>query len=146
MPRRLPALRQRQGAGNTDPEHVDPGLREIEQMIVEVAQSPGRPGFLEQPVYPARESETLLQVIRQVRQEKPDLPMAYQMVLTDLEQRIPTDRSRATMNVAASTLLAAATPALSSFLLEIIVAPTYQKANKPEIVKAVLAEAARSGR
>ena len=65
----------------------------------------------EQPVYQAREAETLLQIIGQVRQEKPDLPMAYRMVLTDLEQRIQTDRSRATMNVAA-TLLAVATPAV----------------------------------
>ena len=118
----------------------------IERMIADVAQSPGRPVFLEQPVYQAREAETLLQVIRQVRQERTDLPMAYQMVLTDLEQRLRTDRSRATMNVAASTLLAAATPAMSSFLLEFIVAPAYQKENKPEIAKALLAEIARSAR
>jgi hypothetical protein len=118
----------------------------IERMIADVAQSPGRPVFLEQPVYQPREAETLLQMIRQVRQEKPDLPMAYQLVLTDLEQRLRTDRSRSTMNVAASALLAVATPALSSFLLEFIVAPAYQKENKPEIAKALLAEAARSGR
>ena len=67
--------------------------------------------------------------------------MAYQIVLTDLEQRLRTDRSRETMNVAASALFAVATPSMSSFLLEFIVAPAYQKDNEPEIAKALLAEA-----
>jgi hypothetical protein len=81
-----------------------------------------------------------------VRQEKPDLPKAYQLVLADLEQRIKTDRSRATLNVGASALLAVATPRMSSFLVEFILAPAYQKDNKPEIVRALSEEAARSER
>ena len=65
------------------------------------------------------------------------------MVFADLEKRIQTDHSRATMNVASTALLALATPRLSSFLLQFIVAPAYMKDNKPEIAKALLEEAAR---
>jgi hypothetical protein len=65
------------------------------------------------------------------------------MVFADLEKRIQTDQSRSTMNIAASALLALATPRLSSFMLEFIVAPAYQRDNKPEIAKALLEEAAR---
>ena len=115
----------------------------IEKMIVDVAQSPKDPVYLDQPVYPAREVETLLQIIRAIRRERTDLPMAYQLVFADLEQRIQTDRSRPTMNIAASALLALATPRLSPFMLELILAPAYQRDNKPEIAKALREEAAR---
>ena len=115
----------------------------IEKMIVDVARSPKNPVYLDQPVYPVREVNTLLRIIGDVRREKPDLPMAYRLVFADLEQRIQTDRSRATMNVAASALLALATPRLSSFMLELIVAPAYRRDNKPEIARALLEEAAR---
>ena len=115
----------------------------IEQMIADVARSPQNPVFLETPVYGAREVETLTQIIEQVRQEKADLPAVYRMVFADLEKRIQTDHSRATMNVASTALLALATPRLSSFLLQFIVAPAYMKDNKPEIAKALLEEAAR---
>ena len=118
----------------------------IELMIADVARSTKAPSFLDQPVYQTREVETLQQIIQQVRAEKPELPMAYRLVLSDLEQRIRTDHSRATLNVAASALLAVATPRMSSFLLEFIVAPAYQKDNKPEIARALLEEAARSER
>ena len=84
-----------------------------------------------------------MQVIAQVREERSDLPAAYRLVFADLEKRIQTDQSRATMNVASTALLALATPRLSSFLLEFIVAPSYQKDNKPEIARALLEEAAR---
>jgi Peptidase family M28 len=118
----------------------------IALMIADLARLPKNPVYLDQPVYPAREAETLVQVIGQVKQEKPDLPKVYQQVLTDLEQRIKTDRSRATLNVGASTLLAVATPRMSAFLLELIVAPAYAKDNKPEIARALLEEAARAER
>ena len=138
------------GAGDC-PELLDYGkiaedVAVIEKMVVEVAQSPRRPVYLDQPVYPAREVDTLLQIIGAVRRERPDLPKAYQMVFADLEQRIQTDRSRDTMNVAASALLALATPRLSSFMLATIVAPAYRRDNKPEIARALLEEAARSER
>ena len=138
------------GAGDR-PELLDyPRIAEdanlIELMIADVARLANNPVYLDQPVYQAREAETLLQLIGQVRQEKPDLPKAYQLVLADLEQRIKTDRSRATLNVGASALLAVATPRMSSFLVEFILAPAYQKDNKPDIVRALLEEAARSER
>jgi hypothetical protein len=138
------------GAGDR-PELLDyPSIAEdvnlIELMIADVARLANNPVYLDQPVYQAREVETLLQLIGQVRQEKPDLPKAYQLVLADLEQRIKTDRSRATLNVGASALLAVATPRMSSFLVEFILAPAYQKDNKPDIVRALLEEAARSER
>ena len=84
--------------------------------------------------------------MQQVRQERPNLPEAYRMVFADLEERIKTDQSRPTLNIAASTLLALATPRLSSFMLDFIVAPAYEKDNKPEIARALPEEAARSNR
>jgi hypothetical protein len=118
----------------------------IALMIADLARLTRNPVYLDQPVYQVREAETLVQIIGQLRQERPDLPKVYQDVLADLEQRIKTDRSRATLNVGASALLAVATPRLSSFLLELIVAPAYAKANKPEIARALLEEAARAER
>jgi len=118
----------------------------IERMIVDIARLKARPVFLETPVYPAREVETLLRVMQRIRNEKPDLPMAYKMAFDDLERRLQTDRSRPTLNVATSTLLALATPRLSSFMLEFVVIPAYQKDNKPEIARALAEEARRSAR
>jgi len=118
-------------------------VKVIEQMVVDVARSARNPVYREEPVYGSREAETLMQVIAQVREERSDLPAAYRLVFADLEKRIQTDQSRATMNVASTALLALATPRLSSFLLEFIVAPSYQKDNKPEIARALLEEAAR---
>jgi hypothetical protein len=115
----------------------------IEQMVADVARFPRNPVYLDTPVYGTREVGTLTQIIAQVRQERPDLPNAYRLVFNDMEKRIQTDQSRATMNVAATALLALATPRLSPFLLEFIVAPAYQKDNKPEIARALLEEAAR---
>jgi hypothetical protein len=115
----------------------------IEQMVADVARLPRNPAYLDAPVYGTREVATLTKIIAQVRQERPDLPNAYRLVFNDLEKRIQTDQSRATMNVAATALLALATPRLSPFLIEFIVAPAYQKDNKPEIARALLEEAAR---
>jgi hypothetical protein len=115
----------------------------IETMVGEVARLPRKPAYLEKPVYPAREVDTLVKLMGDIKRERPDLPKAYQLVFADMEQRIRTDRSRATLNVAASALLALATPRASPFLLQFIVAPAYQKDNKPEIAQAVMEEAAR---
>ena len=79
----------------------------------------------------------------EVRAEKSDLPMAYRLVFDDLEKRIQTDRSRETLNVAASAMLALATPRVSPIMLELLVIPAYEKENKPEIVRALREEAAR---
>jgi hypothetical protein len=115
----------------------------IEKMIAEVARLPKKPVYHNPPAYPRREPETLLRIIAQVKQERPDLPRAYQLVFADMEQRIRKDQSRETLNVAASALLALATPRLSPFVLQLLVAPAYLKHNKPEIAQAALEEAAR---
>jgi hypothetical protein len=118
----------------------------IGRMIVDIARLTTKPVYLDKPVYPAKEVDTLLKVMQRVKNEKPDLPMGYRMVFADLEQRIATDRSRATLNVAASALLALATPRLSPVLLELIVIPAYAKDNKPEIARALMEEARRPQR
>jgi len=115
----------------------------IERMIVDIARLSMKPAYLDKPVYPANEIEALLRVTQEVRSEKRDLPIAYRMVFDDMERRIKTDRSRATLNVAASALLALATPRLSSFLLEYVVIPAYEKDGKPEIARALMEEARR---
>jgi hypothetical protein len=115
----------------------------IEQMAVDIARLPKNPVYLDKPVYGAREADMILRIIGEIRRERKDLPRAYQLVFADLDQRIRTDRSRATLNVAASALLALATPRLSSFMLEFLVAPAYQKEGKSEIVQALREEAAR---
>jgi hypothetical protein len=115
----------------------------IERMIVDIARLSAKPDYLDKPVYPAKEIDTLLKVMQQVRAEKPDLPMAYRMVFDDLERRVQTDHSRMTLNVAASTLLAVATPRLSSFLLDFVVIPAYLKDNKPDIARALTEESRR---
>jgi hypothetical protein len=115
----------------------------IERMIVDIARLNAKPVFLDKPVYPAKEVATLLKVMQEAIAEKPDLPMAYRMVFDDMEKRIQTDRSRQTLNVAASALLALATPRLSSFLLDFVVIPAYEKDNKPEIAGALREEARR---
>jgi len=120
-------------------------LQTIVQLIGDIARAPRKFVYLDKPVYSPREVETLLQIIQTVKLERPDLGAGYRLALADLEQRIRTDHSRATMNVAASTLLALATPRLSSFMLEFIVAPAYMKENKPEIARALLDEAVRAG-
>ena len=135
------------GAGDR-PELIDypktaTDLGIIKQVIVDIARAPTKPVFLEKPVYPASEVSTLMRIIKDVRAERPDLPLGYKLVFEDLEQRIQTDQSRATLNVAASALIALATPRFSPTMLELFVVPAYQKANKPEIVRALQEEAAR---
>src|SRR4030095_16306154 len=68
----------------------------IEQIVADIARSTKKPVFLDKPVYPASEVDTLLRIMNEVRSERADLPMAYKLVFADLEQRIKTDRSRAT--------------------------------------------------
>jgi hypothetical protein len=115
----------------------------VEQIVADIARSGKKPVYVDKPVYPASEVDTLLRIMNELRAERADLPMAYKLAFADLEQRVRTDHSRATLNVAASSMLALATPRLSPFLLQFIVAPAYQKNNKPEIARALLEESAR---
>jgi hypothetical protein len=115
----------------------------ISTVIADIAKLKTKPDYLEKPVYPVKEVDTLLKLARAARAQKPDLPMAYRLAFEDLEKRLLTDHSRPTLNIAASVLLAVATPRLSSTMLGFIVIPAYQKDNKPEIVRALQEEAAR---
>jgi Zn-dependent M28 family amino/carboxypeptidase len=115
----------------------------IGQVIRDVAQLKTKPVFRDVPVYPASEIETLERVLKTVKTEKKDIPRAYSLVFDDMEKRIMTDKSRETLTVAASALLALATPRFSPFMLDFIVGPFYEKQQKPEIVAAVKEESAR---
>ena len=115
----------------------------ISQVIRDIAQLKAKPAYLETPVYPPNEVQTLLRVLNTVKTEKKDLPRAYQLVFDDLEKRIVSDKSRETLRVAASALLALATPRFSPFMLDFVVAPFYDDLKKPDIVAAVKEESAR---
>jgi hypothetical protein len=114
----------------------------IGRITADIGRLKTKPAYLDNAVYPAREVDTLLKLMKAARAQQPDLPAAYRLVFDDLEKRIQADRSRATLNVAASALLALATPRLSSTALEFLVIPAYEKDNKPEIVQALREEAA----
>jgi hypothetical protein len=94
-------------------------------------------------VYPTSELSTLLKLMTNVETERTDLPPAYRLIFADLRTRVATDQSRETRRVAASALLAVATPSLSEFMLSFILAPFYENAKKPEIVAAIQEEAQR---
>jgi hypothetical protein len=115
----------------------------IRQVIVDIANLKTKPAFRAEPVYPASEIDTLARIITMIRAEKKDLAPAYQMVFDDMEKRIRTTKSREPLMVAASAMLGLATPRLSPFMLDLIVAPYYEKDKKPEVVKALVQESAR---
>src|SRR4030095_3562681 len=73
----------------------------IKQIALDIARSPKNPIYLETPVYATREVNTLLQIIRQIKLERPDLPMAYRLAFDDLEERLRTDHSPAPLTLAA---------------------------------------------
>jgi hypothetical protein len=115
----------------------------IGQVIRDIARLRTKPTFVENPVYPPTEIAMLTRIMTNAERERPDLPRAYALMFADLKERIRTDRSRETVRVAASALLALATPRFSSFMLNFILGPFYEGANKPEIAAAIREEAAR---
>lgn len=115
----------------------------IEDVIRDIAKLPAKPGYVDDPVYPASEIAVLAKLMDDARAEKADLPECYRLVFEDMEERVRTDKSRQTIQVAASAMLGLATPRFSPFMLELIVAPFYEKAKRPDIVKALLEESAR---
>jgi hypothetical protein len=132
------------GPGDT-PDRVDYArLAEDAKTIVEIARDIAelktRPVFLDQPKYPAGEAAALQRILENVRQERSDLPAAYKLMFDDLQPRIKAGAPRETFQVAASAVLALATPRFSSFLLDFALAPYYAQAKKPEITSAILEE------
>jgi len=137
------------GTGDTPDKINYPRLTQdstlIGNIIRDIAQLKTKPSYRE-PVYPATEVDTLLRVLKQVKAEKKDLPRGYVLAFNDLEKRITTDKSRETLQVAASALLAIATPRFSPFMLDFVVGPFYERHNQPEIVAAIKEESARWSR
>ena len=89
------------------------------------------------------EVASLRRVVQLAERERPEMPMAYKLMFSDLKQRVTSNASRETLRVAASALLALATPQFSSFMLNLVLEPFYAASNKPEIVEAIREEARR---
>jgi hypothetical protein len=115
----------------------------IGQIVRDIAQLQAKPVFLTEPAYPTSEVATLQSLMTTVQKERTDLPRVYALVFSDLQERVKTDRSRETLQVAAAALISLATPRFSGFTLGFILEPFYEKANKPEIVEAIREEAKR---
>jgi hypothetical protein len=115
----------------------------IGQIVRDIAGLRTKPAYLQVPVYPPTELSVLQTIMTNVEKERADLPGAYKLIFADLKERLRTDRSRETVRVAASALLAVATPRLSEFMLTFILGPFYENAKKPEIVAAIQEESRR---
>jgi hypothetical protein len=113
----------------------------IANVTEDLARLPSKPAYLADPIYPASERETLLTHLAQLETERKDLPEAYRLMLADLKSRVKTDSSRDLPRIAATALLAAATPRLSSFMLMFILGPFYESEGKRDIAAAIYEEA-----
>jgi hypothetical protein len=113
----------------------------IEQIVTDTARLPEKPKYLEDPIYPTSEPEALDKEIALVEKEKKDLPEAYRLMFDDLRVRIKTDKSRDTPQMAATAMLALATPKLSYYPLAFYLGPFYESLNKRNIAAAVYEEA-----
>lgn len=112
----------------------------IEQIVKDAARL-AKPEYLEEPVYPASEAEALDKEIALVEKEKKDLPEAYRLMFNDLRERIKTDKSRDIPQMAATAMLALATPKLSYYPLAFFLGPFYESLNKRNIAAAAYEEA-----
>jgi hypothetical protein len=113
----------------------------IEHIVEDTARLPEKPKYLDDPIYPASEPEALDKEIALVEKEKKDLPEAYRLMFDDLRQRIRTDKSRETPQMAATAMLALATPKLSYYPLAFYLGPFYESLNNRKIAAAVYEEA-----
>jgi len=135
------------GPGDTpdrvDYEHLtrDAGL--IAEIVKDVAELSAKPAYLDEPVYPASEAETLDKELTAIQKERTDLPEAYRLMFGDLRSRIKTDQSRETRQMAATSMLALATPRLSYFMLAFYLGPFYEAQSKKDIAAAIYEEAAK---
>jgi hypothetical protein len=115
----------------------------IKRLVIDIANLRTKPAYLAEPAYPEGEIKTLLGLLSTIQAEKKDLPAGYRLVIQDMRERMLRDSARDTLRVAASAMLALATPEFSPFMLDLIVAPYYEKQNRPDIVRAVGEESAR---
>src|SRR5207244_6459886 len=102
-----------------------------------------RPQYVDEPIYPVSEEETLDREIALVEKERKDLPEAYRLMFPDLRDRVKAAKSREAPQMAASAILALATPRLSYFMLAFYLGPFYEAQNKRDIAAAVYEEAVK---
>jgi hypothetical protein len=119
-------------------------VAEDTQTILEIARDIAglktRPVFLAAPRYPPGEAAALQRLFSSVRAERSDLPPAYKLIFDDLQPLVRPGASRETFHIAASAILALATPRFSPFFLEFELGPHYIEAKKPEIAAAIAEE------
>jgi hypothetical protein len=118
----------------------DAGL--VARIIEDIAHLPKSPTYLQQPVYPVGETNALSRELDLVQKERNDVPAAYRLMFEDFRARLRKDDSREVRRVAATALLALATPRLSSFMLTFILGPYYEHdADGHETAAAIYEEA-----
>jgi hypothetical protein len=113
----------------------------IAQVVVDIANLPAQPKFLDMPAYPAAETAGLLRELDLVEKERKDLPAGYRMMFADFRARLKSDGTRELRRVATSALLTLATPQLSGFMVSFYLGPYYERSNRPDIAAAVYEEA-----
>jgi len=115
----------------------------IGEIIRDIARLKSKPVYRAEPLYPSSEVDTILRLFQSVKSEKKDLPPAYQLIFEDMAKKLRAEKSRPTMQLAAASLLALATPRLSPFMLDFMLAPYYQSQNRTDVVAAIKEESAR---
>jgi len=113
----------------------------ISQIAKDIARLTTKPQFLQDPIYPPTEADALERQFAVIEKERKDVGEAYRLMFADLRSRIRTDKSREAPQIAATALLAFATPRLSSYMLSFILGPFYESQGKREIAIAVYDEA-----
>jgi len=113
----------------------------ISQIVKDTARLSARPQYLEEPIYPPTEIDALEKQFDTIGKERKDLSPAYSLMFADLRSRIRTDKSRETPQLAATALLAYATPRLSAYMLSFLLGPFYEAEGKKDIAIAIYEEA-----
>jgi len=133
------------GEGDTAAKVDYPHLAQDAAVIAQIAKDIGRlstkPQYLDDPIYPKVETEALEKQFTQVERERKDLPAAYRLMFADLRTRLKTDTTREAPQMAATALLALATPRLSAMMLTFFLGPFYEGEKKTEIAIAIYEEA-----
>jgi hypothetical protein len=132
------------GRGDTpdrmDFSHLAQDAGIIEQIAIDLARQPSKPGYLDTPIYPSGELSSLLKVLDEVEKERRDIPEAYRLMFADLKVRVTKDSSRELRQLATAALLGLATPRLSAFPLNFLLGPYYESINENRIAAAIYEE------
>jgi Peptidase family M28 len=134
------------GPGDTpdriDYAHLAADTSSIAQIAKDTARLSAKPQYRADPVYPSTEAESLAKEIEAIQKERKDLPEAYRLMLEDLRPRLRNASSREIPQMAATAMLALATPHLSYFMLSFYLGPYYESQDgKHNIAAAIYEEA-----